>query len=457
MAYNFLRGDRDQPFLLPPDLRDWLPQDHIAWFILDVTDQVDLQPFYRAHRDDGHGHRAYDPKTLLGVLLYGYCIGVRSSRQIERRLNEDIAFRVLAANQTPDHATHRAVPRPPRAGPGPVPGGVAQAVCRRRDGAVGTVALDGTKVAANAADKANRTLDQLEREVAQILAEAAATDQAEDRQHGPARGDELPAELASPTGRLARLRQAKARLEAEATERQQRYQQRVAQLAAAARARGQQPKAHYRPRRRDEAPNPKAAANVTDPDSRFLHTRNGTVQGYNAQAIVTEGQVVVAAELTQEANDVQQLEPMLQAADHTLAAAQIPGRPGRLLADSGYWSIANLTTIPDAPELLVWPSKTGRTGKPRKDAKPSASRSHGLRAAMFATLASDAGKACYALRKQTVEPVFGQLKERQGARRFTRRGLAACDAEWKLLCGTHNLLKLWRHSRCRPAPAPLAT
>src|SRR5512132_421694 len=105
MAYNFLRGDRDQPFLLPPDLRDWLPQDHIAWFILDVTDQVDLQPFYRAHRDDGHGHRAYDPKTLLGVLLYGYCIGVRSSRQIERRLNEDIAFRVLAANQTPDHAT----------------------------------------------------------------------------------------------------------------------------------------------------------------------------------------------------------------------------------------------------------------------------------------------------------------------------------------------------------------
>ena len=147
---------------------------------------------------------------------------------------------------------------------------------------------------------------------------------------------------------------------------------------------------------------------------------------------------------------------MLHAADRTLGAAGIHGRPGRLLADSGYWSIANLTTIPGAPELLVWPSKTGRTGKPRKDGKPSASRSDGLRATMFAKLASEAGKACYSKRKQTVEPVFGQLKEQQGARRFTRRGLAACDAEWKLLCGTHNLLKLWRHMRHRPASTQLA-
>jgi hypothetical protein len=196
---------------------------------------------------------------------------------------------------------------------------------------------------------------------------------------------------------------------------------------------------------------------VTDPDSRFLHTRNGTVQGYNAQAMVTEGQIVVAAELTREANDLQQLAPMLQAADQTLAAADIHQRPGRLLADSGYWSIANLTSIPHASELLVWPAKTGRTGKPRKDGKPSASNSDGLRAAMFAKLASEDGKACYAKRKQTVEPVFGQLKDQQGARRFTRRGLAACDAEWKLLCGTHNLLKLWRHMHRRPASTPIAT
>jgi len=173
--------------------------------------------------------------------------------------------------------------------------------------------------------------------------------------------------------------------------------------------------------------------------------------------MVTEHQVVVAAALTQQANVLQQLEPMLQAVDETLAAAQILDRPGTLLADSGYWSIANLTSIPDAPELLIWPAKTGRTGKPRKDGKPSQSRSDGLRAAMFAKLRSEPGKACHAKRKQTVEPVFGQLKEHQGARRFLRRGLSACEAEWKLLCGTHNLLKLWRHTRHQPAPAAITT
>ena len=320
---------------------------------------------------------------------------------------------------------------------------------------LGLVALDGTKVAANAADRANRTLAKLQEEVAEILREGAETDQREDRQHGGLRGDELPTELASHSGRLARLRQAKARLEAEDAERQRRYQQRVAQLAAAARARGRTPRAHIRPRRQDEAPNPKAVANTTDPDSRFLHTRNGTVQGYNAQAVVTEDQVVVAAALTRQANDLQQLQPMLAAVDQTLAAARIQERPGTLVADSGYWSIANLTTIPDPPELLIWPAATGRTGKPRKDGKPSASKSDGLRTAMFAKLASEQGKACYTTRKQTVEPVFGQLKERQGARRFLRRGLAACEAEWRLLCGTHNLLKLWRRTHRQAAPAPI--
>jgi Transposase DDE domain len=255
------------------------------------------------------------------------------------------------------------------------------------------------------------------------------------------------------SGRLARLQQAKARLEAEAAARQQRYEQRAAELAAAAHAKGKQPRAHIRPRARDEAPNLGAVANTTDPDSRFLHTRNGTVQGYNAQAVVTEDQVVVAADLTREANDLQQLQPMLGAVEQTLCAAGIADRPGTLLADSGYWSIANLTTIPDTPELLIWPASTGHTGRPRKDGKPSASRSDGLRAAMLAKLGCEAGKACYAKRKQTVEPVFGQLKEQQDARRFLRRGLGACDAEWKLLCGTHNLLKLWRHTRRPPTPA----
>jgi transposase len=349
MAYNFLRGDPDQPFLLPPDLRDWLPADHLAWFVLDVVDQLDLAPFLRAYRADGHGHPAYDPTTLLGVLLYAYAIGVRSSRQIERRCHEDLAFRVLAGNQVPDHVTiSRFRVRHQQALAGFL---VASLRLCAAAGLVrlGVVALDGTKVAANAANRANRTLAKLQTEVAQMLREAAETDQAEDRLYGRARGDELPAELANPSGRLARLQQAKALLEAEAAERQRRYQQRVVDLAAAARARGSKPRAHIKPRRRDEAPKPGAVANTTDPDSRLVPTRNGTVQGYNAQAVVTEHQILVAAALTQQANDLQQLAPMLAAVDQTLAAADIDQRPGRLLADAGYWSIANSRPSPTPP------------------------------------------------------------------------------------------------------------
>jgi Transposase DDE domain len=180
------------------------------------------------------------------------------------------------------------------------------------------------------------------------------------------------------------------------------------------------------------------------------------VQGYNAQAVTACEQVIVAAELTQDANDFQQLHPMLDATAATLAAAGIAERPDTLAADSGYWSIANLTQLPNTPKLLVPPPKHDRHLKPRTDGRPSASRSDGLRAAMTARLQSEDGKACYAKRKETVEPVFGQLKEQQGARRFLRRGLRACEAEWKLLCGTHNLLKLWRHTVMRPA-ATLAT
>jgi transposase len=444
MAYNFLRCDRDQPFLLPPDIRDWLPPEHLAWLVLDVVDQLDLTAFLAAYRSDGHGRAAYDPGVLLGVLLYGYCIGVRSSRAIERRCHEDLAFRVLAGNQVPDHVTiarFRARHEQALAGFLVESLKLCAAAGMVR---VGTVALDGTKLAANAADKANRTHDKLQAEVAEILHQAAAADQHEDRLFGDARGDELPAELASKAGRLARLRRAKAKLEAEAAAREQAYQQRVAAHTAAAKATGR--RARTLRRRPQEAPNPKAVANTTDPCSRFLHTRSGTVQGYNAQAVTTENQLVVAAELTGEANDVHQLQPMLAATATTLAAAGINERPEVLLAGSGYWSIENVTAIPGAPELYIPPARHGRQGKPRKDGKPSASRSDGLRAAMKAKLKSEDGKARYAKRRETVEPVFGQIKEQQGARRFLRRGLRACQAEWKLLCGTHNLLKLWRHT-----------
>jgi hypothetical protein len=219
MPYNFLRCDRDQPFLLPPDLRDWLPNDHLVLTANRAPDHVTVARFRARHQT-----------ALAGFLVE--------------------SLKLCAA------------------------AGMVR---------LGVVALDGTKVAANAADRASRTLPKLEDEVAQMLQEAAEADQRENGQHGPARGDELPAQLASPTGRLARLQEAKALLEADAAQRQPRYQQRVAELAAAARAKGKQPRAHIKPRRRDEAPKPQATTNTTDPDSRLMHTRNGWVQGYNAQ------------------------------------------------------------------------------------------------------------------------------------------------------------------------------
>jgi transposase len=368
MAYNLLRGDRDQPFLLPPDLRDWLPEGHLAWFVLDVVDQLNLEPFYRPYRNDGHGHPAYDPKTLLGVLLYGYCQGVRSSRQLERRCHEDIAFRVLAGNQTPDHVTiARFRVRHEQA----LAGFLVESLrlCAAAGMVqVGTVALDGTKLAGNAADKANRTLDRLEREVAEILTQAAEIDQREDRLLGDARGDELPEALASKAGRLARLRQAKAQLEAEAAERQRRFAERAAASAAAAAAKGK-PSRTLKPRRRDEAPNPKATANVTDPDSRLLHTRRGRVQGYNAQAATTLEQVIVAAELTQDANDFQQLQPMLDAIAGTLATAGSRIAPGRWRPTPG---IGRSPTSPRSPTRRSCSShrpSTAATGSPARTAR----------------------------------------------------------------------------------------
>jgi transposase len=363
--------------------------------VLDVVDQLDLGPFLKAYRADGHGRAAYQPWMLLAVLLYAYCTGVRSSRQIERRCHQDIAFRVLAGNRTPDHVTiARFRVRHEQALAGLL---VASLKLCAAAGMVrlGLVALDGTKIEANAAAAANRTHAHLEAQVAELVQQAAEADRAEDRQHGAGRGDELPRALAGRAERLARLQHAKAQLEAEAAARQQRYQQRVTELATAAQARGQRPRAHIRPRRRDEAPNPTATVNTTDPDSRFVHGNGRTLQGYNAQAAATLGQVVVAAELTQQANDLQQLAPMLDAIATTLAAAGIGDSVQRLAADSGYWSITNVLVLPGAPELLIPPARHGRHGKPRKDGKPSESKSDGLRAAMTAKLASEHGKVSY--------------------------------------------------------------
>jgi len=442
VGYNFVSADRAQRFLLPPDMADWLPEDHLAWFVIDVVDQIDLDRFRRVYRADGHGRPAYDPAFMVALLLYACCTGVRSSRVIERRCVEDVAFRVLAGNLSPDHVT------------------IARFRSRHADALaevfvdslrlcaevglvrLGVVALDGTKIGSDASVDANRTLNDLTKTVAEMLADAEATDQAE---HDDPPPEPTPKQLAGRAERLGRLHAAKDRLETTATERAQRFEDR-SRAANKTRATKGLPPREFRPRPRSEAPQPNAVANTTDPESRSMRGRGGTVQGYNAQAACTADQVIVVAEVTQAANDLEQLPAMLEATNATLTAAGIARRPETLVADAGYWRIENVNgSIRDAPELFIAVAKHGRRGKPRKDGQPSASKSDVFVAELKAKLKSDRGGEMMRMRRTTIEPVFGQIKDARGARRFSRRGLDAAQAEWQLLCAAHNLSKLWRY------------
>lgn len=358
MAQNFIACDREQELLLPPSLRDWLPEDHLAWFVLDAVAEMDLGAFYGSYRADGWGRAAHDPAMMLALVLYAYAIGERSSRRIERRCIEDVAFRVIAANQTPDHATiARFRVRHERALSELF--GQVLALCAKGGlVSVGVIAVDGTKVHANASQHASRDYEQIARE---ILAEADQVDRTEDEQFGERRGDELPPELATSQGRRGWLREAKRRLDAERAaqakpvprdrderllECRRRLEEDLAVETAANkayeayRARGRMKDG----RRFGRPPNPYAPPttpagkiNLTDPDSRNVKTPTGYMQGYNAQAVWTENQIVVAAELNADSPDFGHLEPMIQAAEDELAAAGVVERPGVVVADSGYW------------------------------------------------------------------------------------------------------------------------
>ena len=344
MAYIFLACDRDQELLLPPSLRDWLPEDHLAWFLIDAVAEIDLTAFLADYREDGWGRPAFDPEMMVALLLYAYAVGERSSRAIERRCREDVAFRVITANACPDHATiARFRERHEQA-----LAGVFTEVLRLCVEAglvsVGLVALDGTKLKANASKDANRGYAQIADEVERMLAEAAAADAAEDARLGAARGDELPVELTERTSRRARLRRAKAKLEAEAREQSAAYEAHLAKRARIEAERGK-PLRGRKPKPPAEAPAPSARVNTTDPDSALLRTRDGFVQGYNAQAVVAEGQLIVAAELSTDSPDGRLLQPMMQAARAELAAVGIEEAPAVVVADAGYWNVPQIERV----------------------------------------------------------------------------------------------------------------
>src|SRR3954451_686460 len=452
-GYNFIRPNRDQLFLMPPALQDWLPADDLAYFLLDAVEQFDLSAFYAAYRVDGVGQAAFQPHMMVALLLYAYCLGVRSSRQIERLCQRDVAFRIVAGNLRPDHATIARF----RQRHGEALKGLFTDILRLCKEAglvkVGVVALDGTKIAADAALEANRAYESIRAEVATMLEEAESKDNQEDRLYGPGRrGDELPEAMRDRDGRLARLKRCGERLEGEAAAAAAEQARKLRERAAKEAETGQKLRGR-KPKPVSEAPEAEAKANVTDPDSRIMKTRRGFVQGYNAQAAATADQIIVAAEVTPQENDVGQLHPMLAATANELKAAGVEEAVGAALVDAGYCSEANLEQAdPDGPELFVATRKDWKQGEQMRQAPPPPGRIPGHvspRERMDRKLLTKRGRRLYRQRSQIIEPVFGQTKTCRGIGRFQRRGLANCRSEWKLICGPHNLLKLWRSGKAR--------
>jgi len=455
VAGNFLPCDRDQELLLPPSLREWLPEDHLAWFVLDAVDELDLSAFYGAYREDGWGRAAFDPQMMVGLLLYAYAVGERSSRGIERRCREDVAFRVLTGNQTPDHATIARFRARHELALSDTFTQVLALCARAGLVSVGVVALDGSLLAGNASPGATRSYASIREEVERILAQAAQADAAEDERLGDARGDELPAELADARSRRERLRRCKEQLEQAQADEDAAYQANLAWRAAWEAEHGRRLTG-----RKPTPPDPAALTarkiNTTDPDTRLMKRAGGkSVQGYNAQVVASPEQVILAAQVTQSHNDADQLAPMVARAADMLREAGIGEPIGIVLADGGYWNSPAISQVRSQGIDVLIPTQGRRRTAPRKLSPRRGDEARRIEA----LLSKPEGRALYRRRQQIVEPVFAHTKFIRRTDRFLRRGLAACQAEWHLIAATHNLLKLWRAGLAQPRtaiPEPLA-
>ncbi len=439
MSKTYRAYDPDQQMLLPAAMREWLPDDHLAYFISDVVDELELSEITARYERESRGGPPYHPRMMVKVLLYGYCVGVASSRRIAQRLHEDIAFRVLAANNMPDFRT---ISDFRKDNLDALSGLFLQvlALCGQA-GLVklGHVALDGTKVRANASRHKAMSYGrmkgkeaQLSAEVEELLRRAQEVDDEEDLRYGQGkRGDELPQELAFREGRLEKIREAMAALEAEAQ-------------AAAEQAEGKE---------HSGVPDDKAQRNFTDPESRIMPAPGGRdfVQAYNCQAVVDSAhQVIVAAHATNRTSDKQQAVAMVEEAISNVGAV-----PKEVSADAGYYSaqaVEGLYGLCVDPFIAPEQTRHGRV-------PPSAPRgripSHlSTRDRMRRKLQTKRGRQRYALRMQTVEPVFGQIKQVRGFRQFLLRGLEKVSGEWSLICTGHNLLKLFRFGADQPRETP---
>lgn len=463
MSAPFRPYEPDQTLLFPPSPREWLPEGHLAYFILDVVGSLDLRRIlahydFEPIRDEkgqvvgqrtktSRGYPAYDPWMMTGLLLYGYVTGVASSRQIEKRCTEDVAFRVISGNQKPDHdtiATFRRVHLEA------LQGLFVQVLDLCQEAGLvklGHVALDGTKVKANASKHTAMSYGRmkekeaaLKREIEELLRRAEEADQAEDQKYGKGkRGDELPEELSRRESRLRAIQEAKARLEARAKAEAEAKRLAKEEERKRREEEGKPPK----PGRKaeiSEVPKDKAQENFTDPESRIMKNADKAfIQGYNAQAAVDhEHQVIVACEVTNQAADAPHLEAMIEQVEENTGA-----RPKEVSADAGYFSEDNVEALKGLgidPLVAAERLKHGETPAAARGRVPKKAT---LKERMIRKLRTVAGRARYALRKITVEPVFGQIRTR-GLVRFWLRGLRKVRAEWSLWCTGHNLFKLYR-------------
>ena len=443
MSKTFRPYEPDQISLMPASMRDWLPSDHLAYFISDVVDNLDLSAIMERYVGEERGYPPYHPAMMVKVLLYAYCTGVASSRKIEKRLCEDIAFRVLAANNTPDFRTISDF----RKDHLKALAGLFLQVLKlcQKAGLVklGHVALDGTKIKANASKhkamsykRMKEEESRLEAEVAELLKKAESVDEEEDQRYGKGKkGDELPKELAFRESRLKKIQEAKAALEAEA------------------RLEGEK-----KPDKNDGdgTPPDKAQRNFTDPDSHIMPASGGKhfIQAYNAQAAVdSANQIIVAAEVTNKPTDRGQAEPMME-----IVKVNVGQLPCQMSADAGYFSsdaVSNLTAL--GMDVYMPPDKIGH-----RFTLPPAPRGRipqclSIADRMRRKLRTKKGKERYGLRKELPEPVFGQIKQVRGFDHFLLRGLENVSSEWKVICTGHNLLKLFRacgqRSFSRESPA----
>lgn len=453
---TFRAYDPDQVLLMAPCLQDWVPDGHLARFVSDLVDEaLDLSAIYASY-EDGRGFPPYDPRLMVKLLIYGYATGTPSSRKLEERTFSDVAVRFLCADQHPDY---RPIARFRKRHLDALAELFVQALrlCQRAGlVGLGTLALDGTKLRANASrhkamsyERMVKKEKELEAEIAAIranaqalLADAERVDAQEDERFGPDRhGDELPSELQRREQRLARIRDAKTALEAEAAERER---------ARRAEMQEQGKKPRRPPNGRDPfKPKPKAQRNFTDPDSRIMKSADGAFhQCFNGQAIVdSQAQVIVAAELSDQAPDAEQLEPALDQLDENLDAtgAELP-EGAALTADAGYFSQENVKrTAAHGLDPHIATGRFKHSEPPPPAPRGPVPKNATAKQRMARKLKTKEGRAVYARRKAIVEPVFGQMQTVQDARQLLLRGKPAARAQWRFQCAIHNLLKLHRN------------